>query len=154
MHYAAESVFPNLNLVDTISIARECNIIDEKLTISDIERAFHLTNVEDEEQEENPNNLLCRFEFFEIFVRIGLMKFWERRSVDSQTEAVSREYHYISNKLVKLYEEHLFPHAHTAEYAYDIYRFERIYRTDVDMLLKANIDEIEMVILLDKILSC
>ncbi len=35
---------------------------------------------------------------------------------------------------------------HTAEYAYDVYRFERIYRNDVDKLLKANMDEIEKVI--------
>ena len=45
---------------------------------------------EEEEQDENPNNLLCRFEFFEIFVRIALMKFWEKRKVDTPFEAIGK----------------------------------------------------------------
>ncbi len=83
-------MFPNLNLFDILAVIRECNILEDKLTVSDIERAFHLTNVEDEEQEENPNNLLSRFEFFEMLVRIALMKFWEKRKVDSPLEAVGK----------------------------------------------------------------
>ncbi len=39
--------------------------------ISTIDRLFIATNVELEEIEENPDRALCRYEFFEILVRLA-----------------------------------------------------------------------------------
>jgi hypothetical protein len=73
---------------------KQAQLQDDKLTHSDFERAFHLTNVEEsnenEAQDENPDNLLCRFEFVEILIRVAIMKFYEKRRVDTMFEAVGK----------------------------------------------------------------
>jgi hypothetical protein len=39
--------------------------------MQDIDRIFIATNLEEEEQEGNDDRSLCRFEFFEIIVRMA-----------------------------------------------------------------------------------
>lgn len=59
-----------------------CNlwqIKDDNLKVADIDRAFIATNVELEEQKANDDLALCRFEFFEIIVRMAKMKLFDTK---------------------------------------------------------------------------
>ncbi len=59
-----------------------CNlwqIKDDNLKVADIDRAFIASNVELEEQKANDDLSLCRFEFFEIIVRMAKMKFFDTK---------------------------------------------------------------------------
>lgn len=40
--------------------------------------------------EDNPDTELCRYEFLELIVRMGLIKYWEKRLVNKPSEAVSK----------------------------------------------------------------
>ena len=48
-----------------------------------IDRVFIATNVELIEQEDNPDRDLCRFEFFEIIVRMGGAKYKDSNQCDT-----------------------------------------------------------------------
>ena len=54
-------------------------IKDDNLKVADIDRAFIATNVELEEQEANDDLALCRFEFFEIIVRMAKTKLFDTK---------------------------------------------------------------------------
>jgi hypothetical protein len=126
-----------MNLKDTLKFIKDADIIDEKIPMSEIERAFNLTNVEDEDQEDNPNTLLCRFEFFEIICRLGHLKFFEKRRVDT-----------IYDSIVKILNENVFKLAHSAYEDCHLWRQENIYVYEIDQLLKANVDELDRVLIL------
>jgi hypothetical protein len=56
--------------------------------MQDIDRIFIATNFEEEEQEGNDDRSLCRFEFFEIIVRMARQKYCENLGVPSMKTAV------------------------------------------------------------------
>ena len=57
---------------------------------SDVDRVFIATNVELEDQEENDDRRLCRFEFYEIIVRIARIKFYENGDCHNVADAVTQ----------------------------------------------------------------
>ena len=65
------SIYPNINWLEFTNFVKQCGILDHVTQISTIDRLFIATNVELEEIEENPDRALCRYEFFEILVRIA-----------------------------------------------------------------------------------
>lgn len=74
---------------------------DEKYKLGDADRSFIGTNFQ---QPENPKfnyigNTLCRFEFYEILVRIAVSKYFDTKVCDTPAEA-----------LEKLIIEHVFEH--------------------------------------------
>lgn len=58
--------------------------------MSDIDRIFIATNVELEDQDANDDRSLCRFEFFEILVRIARTKYLESQICKTIPEAVTK----------------------------------------------------------------
>ncbi len=56
--------------------------------MQDIDRIFIATNFEEEEQKGNDDRSLCRFEFFEIIVRIARQKYCDNLGVPSMKTAV------------------------------------------------------------------
>lgn len=56
--------------------------------MQDIDRIFIATNFEEEEQEGNDDRSLCRFEFFEIIVRMARQKYCDNLGVPSMKTAV------------------------------------------------------------------
>ena len=56
--------------------------------MQDIDRIFIATNFEEEEQEGNDDRSLCRFEFFEIIVRMARQKYCDNLGVPSIKTAV------------------------------------------------------------------
>ena len=69
------SGFPNLTWLDFANYIKHCQIIDEKLPLSTIDRLFIVTNVEIEQIAENPDRALCRYEMWEILLRIAAQKY-------------------------------------------------------------------------------
>ena len=65
-------------MIDFTKLCIKWNIVDKKnLQISDIDRLFYAVNYEDTkvdggaDLDENPDNQLCRYEYFEIIARIA-----------------------------------------------------------------------------------
>jgi hypothetical protein len=54
---------------------RPLNLIDSKLKVSTIDQLFVATNLDVLNLEDNPERQLCRYEFFEILVRIAGAKY-------------------------------------------------------------------------------
>jgi hypothetical protein len=65
--------------------------------MADIDRIFIATNFEEEEQEGNEDRSLCRFEFYEIIVRMARTKFYEKQilpTIAASCEALIKEIQY------------------------------------------------------------
>jgi hypothetical protein len=68
-------------MVDFTNICSSWQIVDRRdLSISDIDRLFFAVNFEEVggdagDLEDNPDKELCRYEFFEIVVRMAKLKF-------------------------------------------------------------------------------
>ena len=80
------SNYPAVSMIDFTRLCSAWGIINKKdLTSTDIDRLFFAVNFEEEEGEaqsndDNPADELCRFEFFEILVRIAKLKYENRKS--------------------------------------------------------------------------
>jgi hypothetical protein len=73
---ASRSNFPSVSNLDFTTFCDQCKLIDGKtFNLSDIDRLFIATNVELVANDENPDKELCRFEFFEILLRIADFKY-------------------------------------------------------------------------------
>lgn len=71
MTQVSRSSFPNISWIDFSNFCDKCKIFDKNVVIATIDRIFIATNVELEKMDDNPDKALCRFEFFEILVRIA-----------------------------------------------------------------------------------
>ena len=69
--------FPVMCQVGFARFCKEFGICDSHVQIHDIDRLFIGTNVEIEDQPGNPDRGLCRFEFFEVLIRIASLKYLE-----------------------------------------------------------------------------
>ena len=99
---ACKSMFPNISWIDFSVFTDSCKILDKNVVLSTIDRLFIATNVELEQVSENPDKALCRYEFFEILVRVANAKFKETGIVNTHSEALN-----------KLLQENVFPNAKT-----------------------------------------
>ena len=64
--------------------------MDAKLTAQDVDRLFIATNFEEEDLEDNDNKALCRYEFYEIIVRLAKLKFVEKGFTKTVSEATEK----------------------------------------------------------------
>ena len=71
----SRSNYPNINWLEFVNFVKQAKIIDQNTTLAVIDRLFIATNVELERIDENPDRSLCRYEFFEILVRIAGSRF-------------------------------------------------------------------------------
>lgn len=84
------SNYPNVNWLEFTAFVRSAEIMDAHVSLSVIDRLFIATNVELEQINENPDRALCRYEFFEILVRIAGWKFKDSRQVTTYSEALQK----------------------------------------------------------------
>ena len=72
----ALSSFPSISWLDFGNMCQQWKIVDNRTcTLLTIDRIFIATNVELIQQDDNPDRDLCRFEFYEIIVRLGSAKY-------------------------------------------------------------------------------
>jgi hypothetical protein len=74
---ACRSNFPSITNLDFTAFCDQCKIIDKVINIARIDQLFVNTNYEVIANDENPDSELCRFEFFEILLRLGNAKYRE-----------------------------------------------------------------------------
>ena len=72
-------LYPMINRDEFHKLCILWQIKDDNLKVADIDRAFIATNVELEEQKANDDLALCRFEFFEIIVRMAKTKLFDTK---------------------------------------------------------------------------
>jgi hypothetical protein len=79
MTEVCNSSFPCISWIDFSNFCEKCNIFDKNVGISHIDRIFIATNVvlDTQDDTDNPEKALCRYEFYEILVRIAQTKFKE-----------------------------------------------------------------------------
>ena len=67
--------------VDMMAFGHYCDqwkIVGADLSHTDIDRVFIATNFEEEQLDDNDDRNLCRYEFFEIIVRLAKTKFIDK----------------------------------------------------------------------------
>mmetsp|Transcript_911 Transcript_911/g.1115 ORF Transcript_911/g.1115 Transcript_911/m.1115 type:complete len:246 (+) Transcript_911:821-1558(+) len=75
------SNYPSVSMIDFTNLCNMWGIVHKKdLSISDIDRLFFAVNFEEVggaagDLDDNPDKELCRYEFFEIIVRMGKLKY-------------------------------------------------------------------------------
>lgn len=74
---AASSIFPFISWIDFSLFCEKCKLFDKVVTIGTIDRLFIATNYEVVENDENPDRALCRFELYELLLRIANSKYRE-----------------------------------------------------------------------------
>ena len=87
LYLASLSIFPAISLNDFTAWARKCKFIDRNLSSSTLDRLFIAANVEvGEEQDDNPDKALIRFEFIELLARVANEKYKKPGITSSVTE--------------------------------------------------------------------
>jgi len=102
------------------------------LTSQDIDRSFIATNYEEVDLDNNDDNSLCRYEFLEITARIAKIKYTEKGLCKTVAEGTRR-----------VLEEHIIPNT-CERMAWQPFRDQRLWCLDVQDLLKANKQGIEV----------
>tara|TARA_B110000285_G_scaffold223005_1_gene277916 strand:+ start:112 stop:651 length:540 start_codon:yes stop_codon:yes gene_type:complete len=87
IYMASRSLYPAISLNEWSSFVRKANIIDKNCTSQMIDSHFVVVNFEAEDQGENPDKALIRFEFIELLVRIARDKYLKSRICDNIIEA-------------------------------------------------------------------
>ena len=118
--------YPVIDWLDFVGECQKWKIIDMDLTQNDIDRVFIATNFEEYEQDANDDNSLCRFEFLEIIVRLGKIKFYEKGKCKTIAESTR-----------KFIQEYLVPNSFD-RMEWQEFRSDKLWCLDVDDLLKAN----------------
>jgi hypothetical protein len=122
---AASSNYPTISWLDFTDFSTMCQLLDKKfLNTAAIDRLFIAVNVELEAQDENPNRELCRFEFFEIIVRIALCKYQDL--CISPVQCVQ-----------KILEEHVLKYGAGSNAI--AFRKEKLYQIEVNDVLEVNL---------------
>ena len=80
--------YPFIDWIDFTNSCQVWTLLDANLDLKDIDRIFIATNVELEDQEANDDRSLCRFEFYEIIIRMAKRKYFERKIVSTMSEAL------------------------------------------------------------------
>lgn len=101
--------------------------------MADIDRIFIATNFEEEQQEGNEDRSLCRFEFYEILVRMAREKYHDKKilpTIAASCEALIKEI--LIKNFIPIEEN---------------FRFEQVWTLEIDELFKANLDKLKQVFL-------
>lgn len=74
---AKSGCYPNIDEAHIVSFCKENGLIDSEFTEEDLKDIYYAANVEyaEDEDDNNPDHLLNRKEFFELFLRISVAKF-------------------------------------------------------------------------------
>ena len=80
--------YPYIGMLQFSHFCKEAEIYNEKCKISDVDRFFLGVNFEPEDQPENPDRALNRYEFIEILVRIANLKFKEQGKAENLKSAL------------------------------------------------------------------
>jgi hypothetical protein len=75
--------YPAIEWLSYVNTCQKWGIIDKNLTSTDVDRLFIATNFEEVSNEQNDEKSLCRYEFFEIIVRMANQKFFENNICSS-----------------------------------------------------------------------
>eukprot|EP00347_Sterkiella_histriomuscorum_P001629 403371291 len=113
--------------------SQDWNVIGGNLMMSTIDRLFIAVNVEIIDLEDNQDRSLCRYEFFEIIVRMAYAKYVDKgplRTIDEGLQKLINE-HIMENPFEKI--------------DGDSWRHEELWCLEVDDLFKANLKEINKV---------
>lgn len=86
----ARSNFPNISINDFEIFSGTCQFFDKNVSLSTIGRLFISSNYEVVANDENPDRLLCRYEFFELLLRIANAKYRETGLVSTFNEAFKK----------------------------------------------------------------
>lgn len=73
----SRSSFPSISWIDFTNFCDMVKIPDRNVGLATVDRLFIATNVELEASDENSDKALCRYEFYEILVRLGNAKYRE-----------------------------------------------------------------------------
>lgn len=131
----SKSSYPSITWIDFCNWCEKCKIPDNKTcTMQTVDRLFIATNVELVELEDNPDRDLCRFEFFEIIVRLGAAKYKDSHQCSTYDKAVEMV---IQNCILKNYQLRMM----------DGERFRRqyVWTLPIDDLYKANLTQLQKV---------
>ena len=101
--------------------------------MADADRIFIATNVELEDQEANDDRSLCRFEFYEIIVRLAKTKFYERGDSPSISHAVER-----------LIVDNILAHQHL-KFGSKEWRHNCLWTVEINDLIRANLDKLKKI---------
>lgn len=104
------------------------------MILSTIDRLFIGVNHEIVANDENPDRELCRFEFFELLLRISICKFKDTYICDT--------YHESFEKLIK---EYVFRHSHKNQQSWQEFRENYLWTIEVNDLIEANLEGLRKV---------
>ena len=130
-HIGTDETYPNIGWLDFSAACQSWGILDAKLTSQDIDRLFIATNFEEEDLEDNDNKALCRYEFFEIIVRLAKLKFVEKGFTKAVSEATEK---LIVNFIIPNFSEKMPNQA---------FRTDELWTLDVDDLVRKNMKGVE-----------
>ena len=122
---SAASSYPNIGWLDFSNFCDRCQLTDNKfLNRAAIDRCFIAVNVDFDDLDDNPQQELCRYEFFEIIARMAMCKYSDIPiSPADMTQ--------------KLLEDHIFRHADPSSAIK--FRREKLYSCEVNAVLEANL---------------
>ena len=75
IYQCAKSIFPSTDFDDFMESAEQARIIDKNLRKAGVVILFIAANYEVDEQDDNPDQALIRFEYIELLVRIAIEKY-------------------------------------------------------------------------------
>jgi hypothetical protein len=88
---AVKSSYPSISLLDFSSFIASLGFLSDPsstLTLQHLDRLFIAANYEVEEQDENPDRSLNRFEFIEVLVRVAGVRYRDTKMVGRYSEAM------------------------------------------------------------------
>lgn len=130
-YYASESMYPTIGMIDFGKFCEKCNLLDNyHMNIGAVDTIFKSANYEVVDLEDNPDNSLCRYEFFEVLVRLALHKFKDETSTAFE-------------KFNKLLNDYIMPNAMASKAS--SFRKEKLYNLEVNDLLEANLSALQTV---------
>mmetsp|Transcript_3421 Transcript_3421/g.4525 ORF Transcript_3421/g.4525 Transcript_3421/m.4525 type:complete len:361 (-) Transcript_3421:254-1336(-) len=130
-HLAASSAWPNIGSLDFCDFAGKAKILDNVVNISSVDRTFIAATLKVTESTA-PSNGLRRFEFLEILVRLGNIKFLESKIVKTYAEATE-----------KLLKECVIPYF--VPEPWQEFRNKQLWTMDVNDIFEANLTNLKQI---------
>lgn len=97
VHGQSSSNYPTVSMLDFTNLCKDWKIVAKRdLSVTDIDRLFYAVNFEEVkgesgvDLEDNPDQELCRYEFFEILVRMAKLKFENQKLNLSVADSVRK----------------------------------------------------------------
>ena len=88
LHLASYSTWPSIGINDFTTFVRRANFLEAQLPQSTVDRYFLQVNVEVEDQGDNPDKALIRFEYIELMIRLAIEKYKRLGNAKNSVEAL------------------------------------------------------------------